>query len=118
MSPVGDAAVQVRVEVVQVFGLAGIDVARDVEVVVVGRSRSRSPAPCASSRGNLELAVEHVDDLVDVLRAQAVLVAVLDEPLLASIMKMPVARCGVLLVDHHDAGRDAGAVEQVRAAAR
>jgi hypothetical protein len=33
---VGDAAVEVGVQVVQVLGLAGVDVARDVEVVVVG----------------------------------------------------------------------------------
>ena len=33
---VGDTAVQVGVEVVQILRLAGIDVARDVEVVVVG----------------------------------------------------------------------------------
>ena len=35
------------------------------------------------------------------------------KPLLASIMKMPLRACGVLLVEHDDAGRDAGAVEQV-----
>ena len=29
-------------------------------------------------------------------------------------MKMPVRACGVLLVEHDDAGRDAGAVEEVR----
>ena len=35
------------------------------------------------------------------------------KPLLASIMKMPVRACGVLLVDDDDAGGDAGAVEEV-----
>ena len=29
-------------------------------------------------------------------------------------MKTPVRACGVLLVEHDDAGRDAGAVEEVR----
>ena len=37
--PVRDTAVQVRVKVVQVFGLAGIDIAGDVEVVVVSGAR-------------------------------------------------------------------------------
>ena len=35
------------------------------------------------------------------------------KPLLASIMKMPVRVGGVFLVEHDDAGRDAGAVEEV-----
>ena len=64
---------------------------------------------------NFSLLVEGVDDLVDVLLAQAVLVAVLQKALAeASIMKMPLRACGVLLVEHDDAGRNAGAVEEVR----
>jgi hypothetical protein len=35
------------------------------------------------------------------------------KPLLASIMKMPLRAGRVFLVEHQDAGRDAGAVEQV-----
>ena len=36
------------------------------------------------------------------------------KPLEASIMKMPLRACGVLLVEHDDAGGNAGAVEEVR----
>ena len=36
MSRLRDAAVEVRVEIVQVLGLRSVDVAGDVEVVVVG----------------------------------------------------------------------------------
>jgi hypothetical protein len=50
---------------------------------------------------------------VDVLRAQAILVAVLDEAAARIDHEHTVAGGGVLLVDHHDAGGDAGAVEQV-----
>ena len=91
---VGDAAVQVCVEVVQILGLAGVDVARDVEVVVVGGAGDLVHRHHAGVTGQLGLLVEHVHDLVDVLRAQAVLVAVLEETL---------AR-----VDHEDAGTGVG----------
>ena len=56
---------------------------------------------------------EGVDDAVDVLLAQAVLVAVLDEALGGVDHEHALARGGVLLVEHQDAGRDAGAVEEV-----
>ncbi len=50
---------------------------------------------------------------MDVLAAQAVLVAVLEEALARVDHEDAGAGVGVLLVDHHDAGRDAGAVEEV-----
>jgi hypothetical protein len=51
--------------------------------------------------------------LVDVLLAQAVLVAVLDEALAGVDHEDALAGGGVFLVQHQDAGGDAGAVEQV-----
>ena len=57
--------------------------------------------------------LEGVDDAVHVLLAQAVLVAVLDEALAGVDHEDAPARGGVLLVQHQDAGRNAGAVEQV-----
>ena len=50
---------------------------------------------------------------MDVLCPQAVLVAVLEESLLASIIKMPVRTVGVLFVDDEDTSGYAGAVEEV-----
>jgi hypothetical protein len=102
---------QVRLDVLEVFGLARVDVARQVQVeVVLGRSISPT-APCASSAA-ARAGGEGVDDAVDVLRAQPVLVAVLDEAL-AGVDHEDALAARRLLVQHHDAGRDAGAVEQV-----
>jgi hypothetical protein len=67
----------VRLDVLQVLRLGAVDVARDVQVVVVGLDLGQGHH--ARSTGHLELAVEGVHDLVDVLVAQAVLVAVLHE---------------------------------------
>ena len=50
---------------------------------------------------------------MDVLLAQAVLVAVLDEALGGVDHEDALAGGGVLLVEHQDAGGDAGAVEEV-----
>ena len=50
---------------------------------------------------------------MDVLLAQAVLVAVLDEALGGVDHEDALAGGGVFLVEHHDAGGDAGAVKEV-----
>ena len=63
---------------------------------------------------HLDLAGEDVHDAVDVLGAQAILVAVLDEALGGIDHEDAFAAGGVLLVQHDDAGGDAGAVEEVR----
>jgi hypothetical protein len=56
---------------------------------------------------------EGVDDFVDVLCTQAVLVAVLDEALAGVHHEDAFAARSAFLVQHDDAGGDAGAVEQV-----
>ena len=62
---------------------------------------------------HLDLAGEDVHDAVDVLGAQAILVAVLDEALRGVHHEDALAGVGVLLVEHEDAGRSACAVEEV-----
>ena len=57
--------------------------------------------------------VECVYDLVDVLLAQAILVAVLDEALGGVDHEHAFAGGGILLIEHQDAGGDASAVEEV-----
>ena len=104
---------QVRVEVLQVLRLAGIDVARNVEVAVVGRALYLGPRHHARVARHLELPIEHVHDAVDVLGAQAVLVAVLDEAPTGVDHEDAAVDAGVLLVDDQDARRDAGAVEEI-----
>lgn len=112
---VGDAALQMRLDVLHVFRGGRVDVARQIEVEAVGldlgqRRQARIP-------GDFQLAGEGVDDLVDVLRPQAVLVAVVDEATAsidhknAAVAKSAPSRA--FLVQHQNAGGDAGAVEQV-----
>ncbi len=110
---VRDAAAQVAVDVLQVLRLGAVDVARQVEVEVVLRVGDLGQRHHAGVARDFDLPGEGVDDLVDVLVAQAVLVAVLDEALGGVDHEDALAGGGVLLVEHDDAGGDAGAVEEV-----
>ena len=101
------------VDVLKVFGLGAVDVARQVEVEVVLRVGNLGQRHHPGVARDVGLLGEGVDDAVDVLLAQAVLVAVLDEPLGGVDHEHALAGGGVLLVEHHDAGGDAGAVEEV-----
>src|SRR5205823_5915488 len=60
-----------------------------------------------------ELLVEHIDNLVDVLVAQAVLVAIFNKALAGVDHEDTAAAGSVFLIDDNNAGRDAGTVEQV-----
>ena len=101
------------VDVLQVLRLGAVDVARQVEVEVVLRVGDLVERHHAGVARDVGLLGEGVDDPVDVLLAQAVLVAVLDEALGGVDHEDALAGGGVLLVEHHDAGGDAGAVEEV-----
>ncbi len=63
--------------------------------------------------GYFQLRVEDIHDLADVLVAQAVLVAILHKALAGIDHEDAFARAGVFLVQHNDAGGDAGAKKQV-----
>ena len=94
---VRDAAAQVAVDVLQVLRLGAVDVAREVEVVVVLRVADLRDRHQARVARDFDLPGEGVHDLVDVLLAEAVLVAVLDEALggidhedaLAGVRRLP-----------------------------
>ena len=93
-------------------GFLAVDVARKVEVVFVLLDLCER-RPCAQYFGNLQLLGEGIDDLVDVLRAQAVLGAVFHEACAGIDHEDALAGLSVLLVEDDDAGGDAGAVKQV-----
>ena len=109
--PFGDTAFEVGAEVVQVFWFRRVDIARDVEVVVVGGDVAQGHHAAVARQ--FDLLGEHVDDLVDVLAAQAVFVAILHVALAGIDHKDAFAGVGVFLVDDDNAGGDAGAVKQV-----
>ena len=109
----GDSAVEVGIDVLKILGLAGVDVAGEVEVeVVLGigdfivRDESREAVV-------FFLVGEDINDLVKITFAEAVLVAVLHEALAAVDHEDALAGGGVFLIEDEDAGGDAGAVEEV-----
>ena len=107
-----------RVEVVQVFRFAGIDVARNVQIIVVRRTGDLSYRHHTRITRHLGLPVEHIDDPVDVLGAQAILVAVLEKALARVNHEDAGAGLGIFLIKDQDTGGDASAVEQVGLAGR
>ena len=109
-----DAAAQMGVNVLQVLRLGAVDVAREVEVEVVLRVADLRQRDHARVAGHFGQAREGVHDHVEVLGAEAVLVAVFDEALGGIDHEDALAGGGVFLVEHEDAGRDARAVEQIR----
>ena len=110
----GDAAAQVGVDVLQVLRLGAVDVAREVEVEVVLRVGDlRDGHHAGVARVAFILPGEGVDDLVDVLLAKAILRAVLFKTLGGINHEDAFAGGGVFLVEHEDAGWDAGAVKEI-----
>ena len=100
------------VDVLQVLGLGAVNVARQVEVEVVLRVGDLVQRHQPGVARNVGLFGEDVDDPVNVLLAQAVLGAVLPESLGGVDHEDALAAGGVFLVEHHDAGGDAGAIEE------
>ena len=101
------------VDVLQVLGRGAVDVARQVEVEVVLRVGDLVQRHQPGVARNVGLFGEDVDDPVNVLLAQAVLGAALPESLGGVDHEDALAAGGVSLVEHHDAGGDAGAIEEV-----
>src|SRR6267378_4211550 len=108
-----DAAAQVTVNVLQVFGLRAVDIARQVEVEVVLRIADLVHWHQSRITSHVRLFGEDVDDVVDVLLAEAVLGAVLSKSFGRVDQEHALPTGGVLLVEHHDAGGDASAVEEI-----
>ena len=102
------------VDVLQILRLGAVDVAREVEVEVVLRVGDfRDGHHACVARVAFIQPREGVDDLVEVLLAEAVLRAVLLESLGGINHEDALAGGGVFLVEHKDAGGDAGAVKEI-----
>ncbi len=102
------------VNVLYVLRLGAVNVARQVQVVSVLRVGDliNGDHACVAPIRAVH-AGEGVHDAVNVLLAQTVLVAVLDEALAGINHKDALAGGSVFLVEHEDARRDARAVEQI-----
>ena len=107
----GDTAVEVAADILNVLGFLGVDVAGEIEVVVVLRDLLMRHGAGVAGVG---LGVgEDIDDLVQVALAEAVFVAVFDEALAGIDHEDAAAGRGVFLVEDEDAGGDAGAVKEI-----
>ena len=110
----GDAAAQVAVDVLHILGGDRVNVARQVEVEVVGRARDFIERHHTGvARVAFILPGKDIDNLVDVLLAEAVFRTVLLEAPGGINHKNALAGGGVFLVEHEDAGGDAGAVKEI-----
>ena len=98
-------------DVLDVFGLLAVDVARQVEVELVALDLLEGNH--ARIFLQLQPLVEDVHDLVNIPGAQAVLGTVLHEPAAGVDHEDAFSGLGIPLVDDDDAGGDARAIEQV-----
>ena len=89
-----------------------VDETRQVEIEII--LLDLREAHHAGEFGNLLKSVEGIDNFVNVLRAEAVLRAVLYETSAGVDHEDAFAGIRVLLVDHHDTGRNAGPIKKVR----
>ena len=101
------------IDVLDVFRFGAVDVAWQVEVVVVLGICDLGQRHHARVAWQLCQLGEGIDDLVNVLLTQAVLGTVLDEALGGVDHEDAFACRSVFLVQHQDAGGNACAVEQV-----
>lgn len=109
-----DAAAQMAVDVLQVFRLSAVDVAREIEIVVVLRVGDfRNGHHAGVARVAFIKPDEGVHDFVNVLLTEAVLRPVLLEALGGINHEDTFAGGGIFFVEHDDAGRDAGAVKEI-----
>ena len=113
MSRFGNPAVQVRVQIVYVLGFSGINVPRNVQVVVIGWVSYLCLGHHPGIAGQLRLTVEHVYDFVDVLSTETVFAAVFYEPSARVDHENAGTIFRTFLVNDDDARRNASAVKEV-----
>jgi len=110
----GDAASQMTVDVLQVFRFAAVDIAREVEVVVVleiGDLLKRHHT--GVTRITLIQALKGIDDAVNLLLAEPVFWAFLHKGLRRIDHEDSPTYSRVLLVEHDDARRNTCAVKKI-----
>src|SRR5437667_12281317 len=100
------------INVLEVLWVGAVNVARQVQIEIVRFDLGKRDH--ARVIRGISLLVECIDNFMDVLLAQAVLVALLEEAFPRINHENTLAGAGILLVEHDDAGRDTSPIEQVR----
>ena len=98
---VWDPATKMSVNILHVLRLGAVDVAREVEVVVVLRTGDFADGHKARVARDFDLLCERINNLVDVLLTKAVLVAIFDEAFGGVDHKDALPSGGAFLIDHH-----------------
>lgn len=105
------AAFQMRLDVLQIFRVGAVDIARDVQIEIVARDLGVGDK--AGVARDLGLAGVGIGNLVNVALAQAVLVAVLGEAAGGVDHEHRALGAGPGFVEHDDRGGNAGAIEEI-----
>ena len=108
-----NAAAQMGGDVLEILRLAAVDVARQVEIIVILRVADLGHGYQPRIPGDFHLAGKSVDDAVNILLAQAVFLAILAKAFGCIDHKDGSAAGGLGLIEHNDTGRNAGAVKEV-----
>ena len=106
-----NTALQVACNIVQVFGLAAVDVTWQVEIEII--LLDFVEADDLRVARDLFLPVEDIDRLMNVARTQPILRPLFHEPIRGIDHKNTLTSLRPFLIDQHNARRDAGAIEQV-----
>ena len=108
-----NATVQVRLDVLQIFRNGAIDIARDVEIIIVLYLNLLVRHKTGILRISCDLAVKGGNDLVDILLAQTVLVAILHVIVACIDHKNAFSLIGICFINDNNAGRNTRAVKEV-----
>ena len=108
---VRNTPLEMRLNVLKVFGIRAIDIARDIQIEIVTRNfRIRHETGVS---GDLGLAGIRVNDLVDVALAETVFVAVFDETARRVDHENRTSGTSLGFVQHNNRGRNTGAIEEI-----
>ena len=108
---IGDTTQQMRSDIVQIFRLGTVDIARNIQIVRILLNLGHTDHTRILRQ--IELAIEHIHNLMYILVAQTILVAILHIAFTGIDHKDTRASRSILLVQDDNAGRDTGAVEEV-----
>ena len=100
-------------DVLQIFGFSAVDITREIQVEIVSWIADLGQGHHSGISGNFHLAGEGVDNSVNVLFAKPVLGSIFAKPFTGIDHEDALAGRGVLFVEHQNAGRYAGPIEQV-----
>ena len=102
------------VNILQVLWLGAVDIARDVQVEIIFRIADLGQWHHPRIARDFNMAGKYVYNFMDVLGAEAVLVAIFEKALGGIDHEDAFSGCGIFLVENDDAGGNARAIKEIR----